>query len=62
MSVNNNIDKIISREREIEKLLVNSSQLKPSELAELSKELSEIKLITELAKKKRFNDKRNVRS
>ena len=52
MSLNNNIDKIISREREIEKLLVNSSQLKPSELAELSKELSEIKLITELAKKK----------
>ena len=52
MSLQNNIEKIINRENEIEKLLVNSSLLKPTELAELSKELSEIKLITELAKQK----------
>ena len=52
MSLQNNIEKIINRENEIEKLLVNPSLLKPTELAELSKELSEIKLITELAKQK----------
>jgi hypothetical protein len=32
-------------------LLVNSFNLKPSELVELSKELSDIKPITDLAKK-----------
>ena len=52
MSLENNIDKIINREKEIENLLVNSSNLKPSVLADLSKELSDIKLITELANKK----------
>jgi peptide chain release factor 1 len=52
LSLQNNIEKIINRENEIEKLLVNPSLLKPTELAELSKELSEIKLITELAKQK----------
>ncbi len=52
MSLKNNIDKIIQREAEIEQLLVNSFNLKPSELAELSKELSDIKPITDLAKKK----------
>ena len=52
MSLKNNIDKIIQRETEIEQLLVNSSNLKPSELIELSKELSDIKPVTELAKKK----------
>ena len=52
MSLKNNIDKIIQREAEIEQLLVNSFNLKPSELAELSKELSDIKPITGLAKKK----------
>ena len=52
MSLQNNIEKIINRENEIEKLLVNPSLLKPIDLAELSKELSEIKLITELAKQK----------
>ncbi len=52
MSLENNIDKIINREKEIENLLVNSSNLKPYELAELSKELSDIKLITDLANKK----------
>ena len=52
MSLKNNIDKIILRETEIEKLLVNSSNLKQSELVELSKELSDIKPVTELAKKK----------
>ena len=52
MSLKNNIDKIIQREAEIEQLLVNSFNLKPSELVELSKELSDIKPITELAKKK----------
>ena len=52
MSLKKNIDKIIQREIEIEQLLVNSSNLKPSELIELSKELSDIKPVTELAKKK----------
>ena len=57
MSLQNNIDKIFQREDTIEKLLVNSSELKPFELAELSKELSDIKHITELAKKKYMLDK-----
>ena len=57
MSLQNNIDKIFQREDTIEKLLVNSSDLKPLELAELSKELSDIKHITELAKKKYLLDK-----
>ena len=52
MSLENNISKIIDREKEIENILVNSSNLKPSELAGLSKELSDIKIITDLAKKK----------
>ena len=52
MSIKNNIDKIILREAEIELLLVDSSNLKQAELVELSKELSDIKPITELAKKK----------
>ena len=52
MSLKNNIDKIILRETEIEKLLVNSSNLKQAELVELSKELSDIKPVTDLAKKK----------
>ena len=43
---------MINREKEIENILVNSSSLKPSELAGLSKELSEIKIITDLANKK----------
>ena len=57
MSLQNNIDKIFQREDTIEKLLVNSSKLKPLELAELSKELSDIKHITELAKNKYLLDK-----
>ena len=52
MSLKSNINKIIQRETEIEKLLVNSSNLKQAELVELSKELSDIKPVTELAKKK----------
>ena len=52
MSLQNNIDKIFQREGAIEKLLLNPSELKPLELAELSKELSDIKHITELATKK----------
>jgi len=52
LSLKNNIDKIILRETEIEKLLVNSSKLKQAELVELSKELSDIKPVTQLVKKK----------
>ena len=52
MSLKNNIVKIIQREAEIEQLLLNSFNLKPSELVELSKELSDIKPVTDLAKKK----------
>ena len=52
MSLKNNIDKIILREAEIERLLVDSSNLKQADLVELSKELSDIKPVTELAKKK----------
>ena len=36
MSLKNNINKIILRETEIEKLLVNTSNLKQAELVELS--------------------------
>ena len=54
MSLENNIDKIVARQNEIENLLVNSSELKPSELADLSKELSEIKSITDLVNKKEY--------
>ncbi len=57
MSLKKNIDKIIQRESIIEKLLVNSSDLKPPELADLSKELFDIKFITDLAKKKQVLDK-----
>ncbi|MDA9973278.1 peptide chain release factor 1 [Alphaproteobacteria bacterium] len=56
MSLQKNIDKITQREDTIEKLLVNSSNLKPTELAELSKELSDIKSITDLTKKKYLLD------
>ena len=52
MSLDNNIDKIIVRQKEIENLLVNSTELKPSDLGNLSKELSEIKSITDLVNKK----------
>tara|TARA_B100001063_G_C16460409_1_gene402796 strand:+ start:361 stop:603 length:243 start_codon:yes stop_codon:yes gene_type:complete len=52
LSLKNNIDKIILREAEIEKLLVDSSNLRQAELVDLSKELSDIRPITELAKKK----------
>ena len=52
MNLENNIDKIITRQKEIENLLVNSSNLKPTQLADLSKELSDIKSITDLANKK----------
>ena len=52
MSLENNIDKIVFRKKEIENLLVNSTELKASELADLSRELSEIKSITDLVNKK----------
>ena len=52
MSLENSLKKIFSREKDIENLLVNSANLKPFELAELSKELSDIKLITDLVSKK----------
>ena len=52
MSLENNIDKIVFRQNEIENLLVNSTELKASELADLSRELSEIKSITDLVNKK----------
>ena len=52
MSLGNNIDKIVFRQRDIENLLVNSTELKASELADLSRELSEIKSITDLVDKK----------
>ena len=54
MSLENNIDKIIQREAEVEKMLVSSSELKPTELVELSKELSDIKSVTDLVKKKDY--------
>ena len=52
MRLENNIDKIVFRQKEIENLLVNSTKLKASELADLSRELSEIKSITDLVNKK----------
>ena len=59
MSLENNISRIMIREKEIENLLVKSSNLKTSEMVNLSKELSDIKIITDLAKKKRKPSKRN---
>jgi len=52
LRLENNIDKIVFRQKEIENLLVNSTKLKASELADLSRELSEIKSITDLVNKK----------
>lgn len=52
MTLENNINKFFQRELNIEKLLSKSSELKSSELADLSRELSEIKPITDLARKK----------
>ena len=54
MSLENNINKFFERETLIEGLLSKSSELKSSELAELSKELFDIKLITDLARKKQL--------
>ena len=52
MSLGNNIDKIVFRQKDIENLLLHSTKLKASELADLSRELSEIKSITDLVNKK----------
>ena len=52
MSLENNINKFLERELVIEALLSDSSKIKSYELADLSKELSDIKLITDLAKNK----------
>ena len=52
MTLENNINKFFQRELDIEKLLSKSSELKSSELADLSRELFEIKPITDLARKK----------
>ena len=52
MSLENNIDKIVVRQKDIENLLVNSTELKASQLVDLSRELSEIKSITDLVNKK----------
>ena len=52
LSLEKNIEKIIVRQKEIENLLVNSIELTPSDLADLSKELSEIRAITDLANKR----------
>ena len=57
MSLENNINKFFERETLIEELLSKSSELKSSELAELSKELFDIKLITDLARKKQLISK-----
>ena len=57
MSLKKNIEKILHRESVIEKLLVNSSILKSSELAELSKELSDLRSISDLAKNKNLLDR-----
>ena len=52
LSLENNINKFLERELVIEGLLSDSSKIKSNELADLSKELSDIKLITDLAKNK----------
>ena len=54
MSLENNINKFFERETLLEGLLFKSSELKSSELAELSKELFDIKLITDLARKRQL--------
>ena len=60
MSLENNINKFLEREVVIETLLSNSSKIKSNELADLSKELSDIKLITDLAKNKNLMTKELV--
>ena len=60
MSLENNINKFLEREVIIETLLSDSSKIKSNELADLSKELSDIKLITDLAKNKNLMTKELV--
>ena len=60
MSLENNINKFLEREIVIETLLSDSSKIKSNELADLSKELSDIKLITDLAKNKNLMTKELV--
>ena len=60
MSLENNINKFLEREVVIETLLSDSSKIKSNELADLSKELSDIKLITDLAKNKNLMTKELV--
>ncbi len=49
VNLKENIDKFFKRKLDIEKLLSNSTALRSNELSELSKELSEIKNVTDLA-------------
>jgi peptide chain release factor 1 len=60
LSLENNINKFLEREVVIETLLSDSSKIKSNELADLSKELSDIKLITDLAKNKNLMTKELV--
>ena len=60
MSLENNINKFLERELVIEALLSDSSKMKSNELADLSKELFDIKLITDLAKNKNLMTKELV--
>ncbi len=57
INLHENIDRFFKRKLDIEKLLSNSKGLKSNELAELSKELSEIKIVTDLAEK--LDNKKN---
>ena len=49
VNLNENIEKFYKRKLEIENLLSNSNSLQSNQLSELSKELSEIKSVTDLA-------------
>ena len=60
MSLENNINKFLERELVIEELLSDSYKIKSNELADLSKELSDIKSITEPAKNKNLMTKELV--
>ena len=60
MSLENNINKFLERELVIEELLSDSYKIKSNELADLSKELSDIKLITDPAKNKNLMTKELV--
>ena len=57
INLHKNIDRFFKRKLDIEKLLSNTNGLQSNELTELSKELSEIKIVTDLSEQLDFKKK-----